>query len=66
MMLRYFLQIIGVALVLSGGLWTFQGLGLVNWPADSFMVNQGRWAIYGALTVAVGVALLWSAKVRGS
>jgi len=28
-MLRYVLQVLGVALFLSGGLWALQGLGIV-------------------------------------
>ncbi len=63
-MLRYILQIFGVALVLSGGLWTLQGLGLVQWPADSFMLNQSRWALYGVITLIIGLGMLWSARSR--
>ncbi|WP_114520026.1 hypothetical protein [Altererythrobacter sp. ZODW24] len=63
-MLRYILQIFGVALVLSGGLWTLQGLGLVHWPADSFMLDQSRWAIYGLITLLIGVGMLWSSRLR--
>lgn len=57
--LRLIAQILGVALVLSGGLWALQGLGLVMWPAESFMLADRSWALYGALTVAVGIALFW-------
>ncbi len=64
-MLRYVMQVFGVALVLSGGLWTLQGLGLVRWPESSFMLAQSEWAIYGTLTVAVGVILFWLARKRG-
>jgi hypothetical protein len=52
-------QIFGVALVLAGGLWTLQGLGLVMWPAESFMLADRSWAVYGSITVLVGVLLFW-------
>ena len=57
--LRLLAQVLGVALMLAGGLWTLQGLGLVMWPAESFMLAQPQWALYGALTVAIGVGLFW-------
>lgn len=59
------LQILGVALILSGGLWALQGAGIVMWPAESFMLAQGQWVLYGLITVAVGAALLWFVRRRG-
>jgi hypothetical protein len=52
-------QVFGVALILSGGLWALQGLGIVLWPAESFMLADRSWAIYGTLTVIVGALLFW-------
>ncbi|MCP5380513.1 MAG: hypothetical protein H6915_06560 [Novosphingobium sp.] len=63
-MLRYLLQVLGIALFLSGGLWALQGLGIVMWPAESFMLAQREWALYGSLTAALGVALFWLARTR--
>ncbi len=57
--LRLLAQILGVALVLSGGLWALQGLGLVMWPADSFMLADRSWALYGSITVLIGILLFW-------
>ncbi|MET0179759.1 MAG: hypothetical protein ABW194_04675 [Novosphingobium sp.] len=62
--MRFVLQILGVALILSGGLWALQGAGLVMWPAQSFMLAQGEWVLYGLVTVAVGAILLWLARRR--
>jgi hypothetical protein len=62
--MRLVLQIVGVALILSGGLWALQGAGLVMWPAQSFMLAQREWVLYGLLTVAVGAILLWLARRR--
>lgn len=55
--LRLLAQVLGVALVLAGGLWALQGLGIVMWPAESFMLAERQWAIYGAITVVIGVLL---------
>jgi hypothetical protein len=61
---RFVLQILGVALILSGGLWALQGAGLVMWPAESFMLAQGQWVLYGLVAVAIGAVLLWLARRR--
>ncbi len=45
--------------MLAGGLWTLQGLGLVMWPAESFMLAERKWALYGAITVAIGATMFW-------
>ena len=57
--LRPILQVFGFALVLSGGLWTLQGLGIIMWPAESFMLADRTWAINGAITFGVGAILIW-------
>lgn len=62
--MKLVLQILGVLLILSGGLWALQGAGIVMWPAESFMLAQSQWVLYGLITVAVGVALLWLARRR--
>lgn len=64
MFLKILMQVFGVALILSGGLWTLQGLGLVMWPAESFMLAETKWAFYGAVTVAIGVFLFWRGSKR--
>lgn len=61
-MLRFTLMVFGMAFMLSGGLWVLQGLGLVKWPGDSFMLAAPSWAIYGGLTFLLGAFLFW----RGS
>lgn len=64
-MVRFLLQVAGLAFILSGGLWLLQGLGLVKWPADSFMLDQRQWALYGAVTLIVGAILFWRSGKRG-
>ena len=51
------LKVSGISLMLSGGLWAFQGLGLVTWPADSFMLSEGRWVAIGSATLLLGISL---------
>ena len=62
--MRTLLIAAGVILVLAGGLWTLQGLGLVMWPAESFMLADRSWAVYGSLTVLAGAGLIWLARRR--
>jgi hypothetical protein len=51
--------LVGVLATLMGLLWIGQGLGVVHWPASSFMIAQTQWAVYGAILAAFGVAALW-------
>ena len=50
--------------MLSGGLWALQGLGLVMWPAKSFMLAEQRWTLYGTITFLIGLLLFWRAARR--
>lgn len=45
-------------LLAMGTIWTLQGLSLLNWPADSFMLAERQWAINGAITAGVGALML--------
>ena len=55
------LNIVGAILVLMGAIWFLQGINVLP---GSFMTGQIRWAIYGGLAVAAGVALLFVANRR--
>ena len=59
------LTIAGVAALLMGLLWIGQGLGYVQWPASSFMLDQRPWALRGAILAVIGVGLLVYARRRG-
>jgi hypothetical protein len=63
-MLKTVLTIIGVAAVLVGLLWVGQGLGLVRWPASSFMIDTPRWSLHGAVLAILGLALIVYARRR--
>lgn len=56
------LQIAGTAALLVGLLWVAQGLGLVHWPAQSFMLDQRPWAARGAALALVGLLMLWRTR----
>jgi hypothetical protein len=62
--MRYALAIIGVVMVAMGLLWVGQGTGIIMWPASSFMLAQGQWAVYGAILALAGAGLIWWARRR--
>ena len=53
---------LGLIALAIGLLWIGQGLGVVAWPASSFMINQIQWAGYGAALGAVGLILIWQSQ----
>jgi hypothetical protein len=59
--MKVVLSIIGALLILMGGVWFLQGISVLP---GSFMSGQIRWAIYGGITVALGILLLVAAKRR--
>lgn len=58
------LRIFGIAALLIGSLWVGQGLGLIMWPASSFMLARTQWAYIGAGLMALGLLALWRARKR--
>jgi len=62
--MRTLALILGILMVLAGGLWALQGLGIVMWPAESFMLAQRQWALYGAIVVVIGLALVVLSRRR--
>ena len=59
--MRMTMSIAGVLLVLMGGVWILQGINVLP---GSFMTGQSKWAVYGAIAAAVGIALLVLARRR--
>ena len=55
------LNLVGALLVLFGGIWFLQGINVLP---GSFMTGQIRWAVYGGIAIAVGVAFLLAANRR--
>jgi hypothetical protein len=58
-MMKITLNIVAGLLVLSGVIWFLQG---VNVLPGSFMTGQTRWAVYGGIAFAAGIALLLRAN----
>lgn len=50
--------VFGIALIAFGVIWVLQGLGMLDWPRGSFMYARSDWALYGAISAGIGVALL--------
>ena len=59
--MKIVLNIVGVLMVLVGTIWFLQGIDILP---GSFMTGQIRWAVYGALAVLVGLAVMARAKRR--
>ena len=53
--MKMILMIAGVLLLLVGGVWILQGINVLP---GSFMTGQTKWAVYGAITAVIGVALI--------
>jgi membrane protein implicated in regulation of membrane protease activity len=60
--LRTVLLALGVLTTLMGLLWIGQGLGYVQWPRSSFMLDQRPWADRGAALAVVGLVLILVAR----
>ncbi|HWJ59588.1 MAG TPA: hypothetical protein VNR68_08155 [Sphingomicrobium sp.] len=62
--MRLALSILGILGLAMGLLWIGQGLGIVHWPASSFMIDQRPWVIRGAALAVAGLALILVARLR--
>ena len=52
---------LGIVMVLTGAVWTFQGLGYLE---GSAMTDQSIWAVLGPMVAGFGVALVIVAARR--
>jgi len=62
--MRMLLNALGFLMLASGLLFALQGLGIVRWPADSFMIGVSDWAWRGGLLALGGLLLLWVGRRR--
>ena len=60
--MRWALMIVGALMVVVGGTWLLQGIGILP---GSFMTGQAFWAVVGALVLVVGAVLCYSATRVG-
>ncbi len=61
--MRWVLLILGGLMVLIGGVWTLQGVGVLP---GSFMTGQTFWAVAGLLTLVAGAVLCYAATRLGA
>ena len=63
---RRLLMITGVIAAIVGLFWIGQGMGIIRWPASSFMIDQYNWVLTGTVTAVAGlVAILVARRMRG-
>jgi hypothetical protein len=62
--MKTILLIVGVFALLMGLLWIGQGLGLIMWPASSFMLAQRIWSVWGSVLALVGIIMIVLARRR--
>jgi uncharacterized membrane protein len=60
--MKTFLLLIGIVVLAMGLLWVGQGLGYVQWPANSFMIRQPVWSYYGIGLAVVGLIIIWYSR----
>jgi hypothetical protein len=59
--MRTAFNVIGALLVVAGGVWLLQGIGVLP---GSFMTGQTRWATYGLIAIVAGAGFLILARRR--
>ena len=62
--LKPVLMALGVVMILMGGLWIGQGLNIIKWPAESFMIGVSMWSWNGMFLAVAGAALIWFSRRR--
>lgn len=56
--MRKLFMLIGIVAFLLGLLWIGQGMGYIHWPAGSYMINEQKWTMYGAILAVVGLIVM--------
>jgi uncharacterized membrane protein len=62
--LKTIMLIFGLLCVAMGILWIGQGLNIIRWPAESFMIGVPQWSWNGSALALFGAALVWFARRR--
>lgn len=55
---RVIVVVVGVLCLLMGLLWIGQGLGVIRWPAESFMIDVSDWVMRGAILAILGAVMI--------
>ena len=56
--MKTLLLLVGIIVCAAGILFAGQGLGYINWPASSFMINEMKWVYYGGSFAVVGILII--------
>ena len=56
--MKTLLLLVGIIVCAAGILFAGQGLGYINWPASSFMINEMKWVYYGGGIAVIGILLV--------
>jgi hypothetical protein len=59
--MKTLMRVVGILLILGGAVWFLQGINVLP---GSFMTGQIRWAVYGGIAIAAGIALWLLASRR--
>ncbi len=60
--MKMFLLFVGILAFLAGLVCVGRGTGHLNWPAHSMLVNQTKWAYYGAGLAIFCFILIWISR----
>jgi hypothetical protein len=63
-LLRLVYMALAALMVFSGLFWALQGLGIIMWPADSFMLADRAWVLYGLIWASGWTGLIWVLRGR--
>jgi hypothetical protein len=55
---RLLVIVLGVLCLLMGLLWIGQGMGVIRWPASSFMIDVHDWVMRGAILAILGAVMI--------
>ena len=64
--MKSLITIVGALAVVAGVFFALQGLGIIMWPADSFMLADRQWVYNGAIIAAVGLLAIVLVRRGGS
>ena len=56
--MKTLLLFFGMLVCAAGIFFAGQGVGYINWPANSFMISNIRWIYYGGAIAVVGILLV--------
>ena len=65
-MLKTLVTIIGAMAAVAGTFFALQGLGIIKYPPNGFMVESNEWVYKGAIIAAVGLLAIVLVRRSGS